>query len=474
MKSVMKLMKRFVITLILSLIVVLVLNIVLMVTLIMNNSESAGGWRAASEMKEYLTPGKEGGYELSEEGKEMLKQLGCWAVLIQDGTGDVIWHSENLPPEIPLHYSAAEISWYTRGYIEDYPTTTSAMGEDLIVVGNPKERYWKELYPTFNLNMIKNLPRTVLVFLGANLAVIFLIYLIVTSGILRSVKPIVQGIQALPEGEDVYVKEKGLLSDLAAAINRVSERLRGQEYELKMKEQARADWISGVSHDIRTPLSMVMGYASEMEEDGELTEEYRQKAGIIRIQSLRMKNLVNDLNLASKLEYHVQPVKMEPVSLITLLRETAVYFMNLDIDGNYPVELAVSADTHCAERFLGDQELLKRAVTNLLQNAQIHNPGGCHIWMRLSETGEQICITITDDGIGVTEEQLKKLKDTPHYMLSSGRTPEQRHGLGLLIVQQIVSAHGGSVKFGHGEKQGFEVEIFLNKSEEIEKSENSY
>ena len=71
---------------------------------------------------------------------------------MQDGTGDVIWHSENLPEEIQLHYSAAEISWYTRGYIEDYPTTTAAMGENLIIVGNPKERYWKELYPTWNLD----------------------------------------------------------------------------------------------------------------------------------------------------------------------------------------------------------------------------------------------------------------------------------------------------------------------------------
>ncbi len=448
-----------------SLALLLVLNIFLLLITFRPDTGTkgtAGGWKGAAKLAEYLTLQPDGGYEMQEEGTTMLEGSGSWAVLIQDGTGDVIWHSENLPEEIQLHYSAAEISWYTRGYVADYPTTTAAKGEDLLMIGNPKESYWKDMYPTFQLSTIKNLPRTMLLFLGANLAGVFLIYMVVTSGILRSVKPIVQGIQALPEGEDVYVKEKGLLSELAAALNLVSEKLRCQEYELKKKEQARADWISGVSHDIRTPLSMVMGYASEMEEDAAVSEEIRQKAGIIRMQSVRMKNLVNDLNLASKLEYHMQPVKMEAVNLAAMLRETAAYFMNLDIEGKYPVELAVGGNGSAGGDFCGDKELLKRAVNNLLLNAQLHNPAGCHIWLGVSGLPGQRRITVEDDGKGVTDEQLKKLKETPHYMLSSGETQEQRHGLGLLIVQQIAAAHGGRVEFGHGEKKGFRVDIFLD------------
>ena len=429
MKSIMKLIKRFVITLIFSLVVLLILNIVLLVTVVYRDIGVTGGWNMATKLAECLSQRPDGGYELSEEGRIMLEQRDSWAVLIQDGTGDVIWHSENLPEEIQLHYSAAEISWYTRGYVADYPTT-------------------------------------ILLFFGANLAGVFLIYLVVTSGVLRSVKPIVQGIQALPGGEDVYVKEKGLLSDLAAALNLVSEKLRCQEYELKKKEQARANWISGVSHDIRTPLSMVMGYAVEIEEDAEAAEEIRQKAGIIRIQSIRMKNLVNDLNLASKLEYNMQPVKMERINLTALLREAAVYFMNQDMDGKYPVELSAGAGGISGDFVQGDKGLLERAVSNLLLNAQIHNPEGCHIRMRLTEYAEQLCMTVEDDGIGVTEEQLRKLRETPHYMLNSGTDSKQRHGLGLLIVRQIITAHGGRVEFGHGTEKGFRVDMFLNKPEE--------
>src|SRR5699024_2786199 len=130
---------------------------------------------------------------------------------------------------------------------------------------------------------------------------------------LRSVRPIADGIQALPTKTPLYVKEKGLLSDLAKDINRTADILQSQRRDLRKKEAARADWISGVSHDIRTPLSMVMGYAGQLEDAPELSEDDRRKAAIIRQQSVKMKNLVNDLNLASKLEYNMQPLCLEQV-----------------------------------------------------------------------------------------------------------------------------------------------------------------
>ena len=65
----------------------------------------------------------------------------------------------NLPAEIPLHYTAAQISADTLGYIEDYPTTTAARENDLLIMGHPKETYWKSMWNTYDLSLIKNLPR---------------------------------------------------------------------------------------------------------------------------------------------------------------------------------------------------------------------------------------------------------------------------------------------------------------------------
>ena len=93
------------------------------------------------------------------------------------------------------------------------------------------------------------------------------------------------------------------ISVKANGINKTSERLIRQEADLNRRDSARTEWIAGVSHDIRTPLSLVMGYASQLEEDDNLPPEAREKAAVIRSQSERIKSLVSDLNLASKLEY---------------------------------------------------------------------------------------------------------------------------------------------------------------------------
>ncbi len=461
MKSTLKLIRRFVLILILSVIILLVLNLILFLTISTRhlNNATVGGWEAAQIVGQELSEDEKGVWVLSEAGKETLLQRDAWAILIEDKTGNVIWHSDNLPEGIPMHYSAADISWYTRGYIEDYPTTTAARGEDLVILGHPKDRYWKHLWNTFDYHLIANIPKYLLLAAAANFVIILLIYMIASSGILRSVKPIVKGIEALPKGEDVYIQEKGLLSGLSESINRTSEKLRLQERALKKKESARANWISGVSHDIRTPLSMVMGYAGQLESDTTLSKENQKKAGMIRQQSVRMKNLVNDLNLASKLEYNMQPMKKEPINLVAAVRQAVADFMNFDLDEKYSLEWK------CDERMTscvieGDKALIQRAISNVITNVQVHNPEGCRITVMVARNADKAHIIIEDDGVGVTEEQLEKLCTAPHYMLNDSSTAEQRHGLGLLIVKQIAAVHQGAVFFDHGrEQKGFTVKI---------------
>lgn len=466
MKSTFKLIRRFVLILILSLIGLAALNIVLLISFTYRSAGNGGAWKAAEELANLLTESESGAFLLSDEGKDLLEQRQAWAILVDDETGDVAWHSDNLPEEIPLHYSIADISQDTRGYILGYPTTTAAKGEDLVIIGYPKDMYWKHMWNTWDYQLIANAPKMLAVILLVNLLFVILIYIIATSGVMRLVKPIVSGIDALPDGKEVYIPEKGLFSELAGAINRVSEKLRRQERALQKKESARANWISGVSHDIRTPLSMVMGYAGQLEEDASLSEENRNKARIIRLQSVRMKNLVNDLNLSSKLEYNMQPMKREQVNLVSIVRQAAADFMNLDPEEKYPVSLdSENAGAVCM--IWGDKSLLLRAVHNILTNAQVHNPDGCHISVCVSREDAGAHILIEDDGVGVTEEQLERLKNTPHYSMSDGSTKEPRHGLGLLIVRQVVAAHGGTVSFENGENGGFAVDMCFKPDESV-------
>lgn len=459
-KSILKLVSRFVMIIVCSLLVLFVLNICLFIGVSFQGMASGGGWQATEELTAELQENGDGTYFVSERGKQILAERDAWAVLVQDGTGDVVWYSENLPAEIPLHYTAAQISADTLGYIEDYPTTTAARENDLLIMGHPKETYWKSMWNTYDLSLIKNLPRNAVMIFLVNLLVVFLIYAFSTSGIVRYIRPLIRGIEALPE-ERVYVREKGLFTDLAHSVNEASEKLKIQEQELKKKERARANWISGVSHDIRTPLSMVMGYAAQMEDDAELPDEARKRAQMIRLQSVKMKNLVNDLNLASKLEYQMQPLHMERISLAAVVRQTVAEFANLDFEEKYPICFEAKEGSGRG-MIRGDKDLLCRAIGNILTNSQVHNPDGCGIMVETDAGDGAFVIRLEDDGIGIGEEELRKLQSTPHYMMSDGGVEEPRHGLGLLIVRQIVAAHGGTVLLDHGrqkEKGGFAVEM---------------
>lgn len=459
-KSILKLVSRFVMIIVCSLLVLFVLNICLFIGVSFQGMASGGEWQVTEELTAELQENGDGTYFVSERGKQILAERDAWAVLVQDGTGDVVWCSENLPAEIPLHYTAAQISADTLGYIEDYPTTTAARENDLLIMGHPKETYWKSMWNTYDLSLIKNLPRNAVMIFLVNLLVVFLIYAFSTSGIVRYIRPLIRGIEALPE-ERVYVREKGLFTDLAHSVNEASEKLKIQEQELKKKERARANWISGVSHDIRTPLSMVMGYAAQMEDDAELPDEARKRAQMIRLQSVKMKNLVNDLNLASKLEYQMQPLHMERISLAAVVRQTVAEFANLDFEEKYPICFEAKEGSGRG-MIRGDKDLLCRAIGNILTNSQVHNPDGCGIMVETDAGDGAFVIRLEDDGIGIGEEELQKLQSTPHYMMSDGGVEEPRHGLGLLIVRQIVAAHGGTVLLDHGrqeEKGGFAVEM---------------
>ena len=457
MKSVPKLIKRFMSIFLLSSFLLLILNALFLIILDRNTMTNGAPWKTAKEVATALTK-TENGYVLPDNAQQLLRGKNAWAILIDNSTGRVVWHSDDLPAEIPTKYSISDIAVLSRSYLKDYPTFTSSYPNGLLVLGFPKASYWKLIDNSWDLNLIANLPKIVLTVLLGNALLIFLIYMVAMSSLVRSVNPILEGIEALPAEKDIYVKERGALSEIAAYINRTASILKSKNYELKRREKARANWIAGVSHDIRTPLSMVLGYASQLKDDENLPEDARKKTAVIQSQSIRMKNLINDLNLASKLEYNMQPLNVKRMNAVSAVRQTVVDFINEDLENRFPIEWLASDDlTAC---FMdGDNALIKRAVANLIQNSISHNEDGCSIFVSVSQTTDQCLITVDDNGVGADDEQLDKLNNAPHHMVCDRSATGQRHGLGLLIVKQIVSAHHGQVHIGHSTYGGLSVTL---------------
>ena len=243
--------------------------------------------------------------------------------------------------------------------------------------------------------------------------------------------------------------ERGELAEINAGLNRAGD-------YLMQKDNTRAEWIRGVSHDIRTPLSMVLGYASELEDDDTLPTEARHQAGMIRQQGERLKSLVEDLNLTTKLEYALQPIRRETVDLAEIGRQAVSEVLNSGLPEQF--EIAFSEEhPGSAARMEGDTALLRRMLDNLIRNSIVHNPQGCHISVTVGAEDGRCTCTVADDGVGMDDVRLEALNQETD--VSSTQSGE--HGLGLKLVRQIVKAHGGTVQFQQAVPHGLEICISI-------------
>lgn len=390
---------------------------------------------------------KNGSYLLNNNQQELLKSKSIWALLL-DENGHVIWNLD-IPKELNKQYSIQDIAVISHGYLNDYPVFLWSYEDGLLVLGYPKTSYMKIMTNYLPVKVVRQLPLYFMAMLLLDLGLLFLAYYLSKLKIIRYTTPIIEAITCLSKGQPVHIKTHGELADISNSLNKAST-------ILEKKDTARANWIAGISHDVRTPLSMVMGYAAQLEDDQNLPTIVQQKAKIIRLQSLRMKNLVNDLNLSTRLEYNMQPLQLTDINLIAITRQVAVDFLNENLDEKYPIIWTASEDIS-QFKIYADKNLLKRALSNLIQNCQNHNPNGCTIYITVEPLAEKCKIIIEDDGIGMSIQELTKLKTLPHHMIPSQNMTEEKHGLGLLIVKQIVSVHKGTCTFEQGIYGGFKT-----------------
>ena len=466
MKDILRLTRRFAGIMTLSFCLLFAVNILLLSVIVSRQNSNGGPWTIAEETAAAVLLLPNGsGFALTPEAEAALQNCGAWAVLIDETTLRTVWQTKDLPPSVPAAYSASSIADLTRGYIDSYPTFTASCSFGLMVLGFPRESYWKHMWPSWDYQFIAHVPQIFLLFAISNAVVILLIYLTANYRLLRSIRPIAAGIQALPTGQPVHIAERGFLSGLAASLNRTSELLKTQQYELRRKETARANWIAGVSHDIRTPLSMVMGHAEQLKEDSALTPIQQKKAAVILRESERIRDLVSNLNLASKLEYNMQPAGLKPENVTAIVRQTAADFINADIEEKYPVEW-IGAQPAFPYTVMADRELLSRAVMNLFHNCKNHNEDGCTIYVSVEAAGgadaDGLCrIRVEDDGAGLSDEELDRLRTDSRPAAHGSNESGQPHGLGLLLVRQIAEVSGGTVEMDHSNHGGFSVSILL-------------
>lgn len=271
-------------------------------------------------------------------------------------------------------------------------------------------------------------------------------------------KEIIKGVENLEDGKyDILYKEDGIYKDVKVKLNNLANKLKRNEVERKKIEVMRNEWVSNITHDIKTPLSSIKGYAELLESYSDFTDdEIKQYGFVINQKSEYIKELVDDLNLTVYLKDDKRILNMQKANLVTEIKNSIISILNDSIYSEKEITFQSNKDV-IEESF--DIKLLKRLINNIIYNALIHNDENVKIDVEILKA-EKTHIIIKDNGKGISEEDLENIFNK-YYRGTNTSYVHKGSGLGMAIVYNIVKAHGWDINIESKLGEGTRIEIII-------------
>jgi len=307
--------------------------------------------------------------------------------------------------------------------------------------GNPREL---EFIERINITLLYG------ALIGAVIALFLGIFL--SRTITRPIRELTQATHAVSQGnlsQQVPVRTKDELGNLANAFNKMSS-------ELSRSVNARKQMTADIAHELRTPLSLILGHA-EAVHDGILPPT-KENFEIIREEATRLEHLVNDLrtlSLADAGELSINPQTIEPGAL---LREVASLYQFQTQKKKIRLDLDIVPHLPPLEV---DPGRMTQVITNILDNAMRHTPEGGNITLSAKQAGNTIELSIKDSGPGLPKEEADRIFERFYRVDASRQREDGGSGLGLAIAKSIVQAHNGQLSTESETGMGLKVTITL-------------
>ena len=212
--------------------------------------------------------------------------------------------------------------------------------------------------------------------------------------------------------------------------------------EIRRLEAVRRDFVANVSHELKTPLTSLSGYAETLVSDEVDPDTARRFLHVILGSARRMQRLVDGLLDLSRIESGGWIPRREAVRIAAAGREVSVSLTDRAATGGISLVVEPGSD---AEVIWADPDALRQILTNLVDNALRYTPPGGRVTVRSRRKGDGVEISVSDTGSGITGEHLPRIFER-FYRADPGRSREEGGtGLGLAIVKHLVEAHNGSV-----------------------------
>ena len=409
---------------------------------------------------------EDGTLQIKTIGLERLDEYGLWLQVLNEDGQEIFAYGK--PENYPDHYRASELlrlgtSPYEDGYtvfVNSFETSGQTWN---YLIGFPYAVGKYVLY--YNgaaVSRLSPLLRMMIAGLSFAAAGLFLIY---GFWLTRQTGKITKGIGKISMRTYHPLPEKGLFRGVYEALNQMDQEIRYSDQLKEATDRARREWITNITHDLKTPLSPIRGYG-ELLAGGTVTEALtvREYGSVIVKNADYAETLINDLKLTYQLESGSFPFHPEPVRLVRYLKELVIDIANDPAFSERTISF--ESEAGLAELTAAiDTGLFRRAVGNLVINALVHNPPETEVITAVAYDQEgSIRIDVCDNGTGISKEEQAGLFNR-YYRGTNTKEKTEGSGLGLAIAKQIITLHGGSIDVFSkpGEGTVFSIRLPVNK-----------
>ena len=244
---------------------------------------------------------------------------------------------------------------------------------------------------------------------------------------------------------------------IADTTMKMSKNVKDYLNQIEKERMIRQEFFSNASHELKTPITSIQGYA-ELLESGMIQDEATKAdfASRIKKEAVRMTGLINDILMISRLESKEAEVTFSDVRISVLLEEI--------VDSLKPqaAEAQVFIHVDCQPLMIhANLQQMRELLTNLISNAVKYNRPGGQVWVNIRETDGQMVIRVKDNGVGIPSDSLDRIFER-FYRVDKGRSRKQGGtGLGLSIVKHIVNFYHGTIHVSSEPDIGSEFTVFL-------------
>lgn len=401
-----------------------------------------------------------GNLTIEDIGLKRLDEYGLWIQFIDESGEEIFAH--NKPVNYPTKYTASELmklraSEYENGYTAFVNCLDDSDEVCSYIIGFPYEIGKYTIH--FNRERVARLSPTLRFIIFISFVVLSVAMFGYSFWLSRKLSKVTKGISGISHRTYTPLKENGIFNGVYQELNKMYSDIQHADKVNEDTERVRKEWITNITHDLKTPLSPIKGYAELLADGSNLTSETSKEYGEIILRNVNhTEKLINDLKMTYQLDSGAFAYSPKEIQITRFLKELIIDIVNDPAFSDRNIEFESNADECTA---LLDPDLFRRAIQNIIINALTHNPSETKVLISARmDTQNSVHISICDNGVGISEDELPELFSR-YYRGTNTKEKSEGSGLGLAIAKQIIELHGGDITVSSERGKGTKFEISI-------------